>query len=164
MVEGLQELTVMSPDLLAVVLPGVFSTTFLGAVVGTLIVDDEVDEGVVEGVEVADGPEGDAVHHEGTDLGETVVITKTEFITAAPIPVPLILLGEVEESEGHFVPSDAVTISGDEVTTEERAVGTEVQGAVRGGEGNSRSGSLEHVLLLFCCLKRCCCFLFLFVR
>lgn len=158
MVEGLQELTVVSPDLLAVVLPGMFGTTFLGAVVGTLIVDDEVDEGVVEGVEVADGPEGDAVHHEGTDLGETVVITETEFITAAPVPVPLILLGKVEESEGHFVPSNAVTISGDEVTTEERTVGTEVQGAVRGGEGNSRSGSLEHdffvlfLMLLFFCI------------
>jgi len=146
-VEGLQELTVMSPDLLAVVLPGVFRTILLVAVVRTLIIDDEVDEGVVEGVEVANGPEGDAVHGEGADLCETVVITETEFVTAAPIPLPLILLGEVEKGEGHLVPSDAVTVSGDEVTTEEGAVGTQIQGAVGGGEGNSRSGSLEH----FCC-------------
>ena len=145
MVQRLEELTVVSPDLLAVVLPGVFGTTFLRAVVGTLVEDDEVDEGIVEGVEVAESPEGDAVHHEGADLSETVVITETEFITAAPIPVPLVLLGPVEDGEGHFVPSDAVAFSGDEATTEEGTVGAEEESAVRGGEGNSGSGSLEHV-------------------
>jgi hypothetical protein len=143
-VEGLDELTIVSPDALAVVFPGVLRTLFLGAVFGTLIVDDEVQEGVVVGVEVASSPNGDAVHHEGADLGEEVVITETELEADTPVPVPLILLGPVEDGEGHFVPSDLVTLSRDEVATEERTAGAEIQGTVRCREANSRSGTLEH--------------------
>ena len=124
MIEGLDELTVMSPDALAVVFPSVLRTMFLAAVIGTLVEGDEVQEGVVVSVEVTSGPDRNAVHGEGTDLGEEVVITETELVTDAPIPLPLVLLGPVEDGEGHLIPSDLIAFSRDEVATEERAAGT----------------------------------------